>query len=102
MLVPTVSAIYVYPIKSLRGVQLDSAWLEKRGFQHDRRWMLVNSKGTFLTQRKIRRMALFDTAIGDRSLTVSLEGHGSIEVPYVHQGERRLVRIWRSKVLAET
>ncbi len=44
--------ITVYPIKSTAGHDLDSARVEPRGLEHDRRLMLVAPDGTFITGRE--------------------------------------------------
>ncbi|MDQ7015948.1 MAG: PGPGW domain-containing protein, partial [Gammaproteobacteria bacterium] len=54
----TISSLIIYPCKSLRGISLDSVLLEARGLQDDRRWMVVDSNGEFITQRQQPRMAL--------------------------------------------
>ncbi|WP_194776404.1 MOSC domain-containing protein [Pararhodonellum marinum] len=66
-----VSAIYIYPIKSLGGIALPSAKAEIKGFQHDRRWMLVDESGTFLTQRKYPQMALLQVTLENDGLRIS-------------------------------
>src|SRR6478752_4697281 len=38
----TISQLFIYPVKSLGGFPVDSAVLTDRGFQYDRRWMLVD------------------------------------------------------------
>ena len=43
--------IYIYPIKSLGGLKQENAKAFQRGFQFDRRWMLVDETGKFITQR---------------------------------------------------
>lgn len=90
----TIQEIVVYPIKSLRGVSLQSTEVEARGLRHDRRWMLVDAAGLFLTQRKLHKMALIDTTIDGAGLTVSLEGCGSVAVPFQAEGEARTVQVW--------
>lgn len=64
------SEIYIYPIKSVGGISLQSAVVEQRGLQHDRRWMLVDEQGTFLTQREIPQMALLGTAVDSQHLMI--------------------------------
>jgi uncharacterized protein len=64
------SEIYIYPVKSLGGISLQSATAERRGLQHDRRWMLTDEQGRFLTQREIPHMALLGTAIEPPHLVV--------------------------------
>ena len=58
-----VSALYIYPVKSLGGIALDSAMVLPKGLQYDRRWMLVDENNQFLTQRVHAAMALFKTAM---------------------------------------
>ena len=58
-----VSALYIYPVKSLGGFSVAEARITATGFEHDRRWMLVDSDGKFITQRQLPAMALLQTAI---------------------------------------
>lgn len=64
------SDIFIYPIKSLGGISLSNSKVEKRGLQFDRRMMLVDEKGEFLTQRDFPEMALLKTIIFDSNLVV--------------------------------
>lgn len=66
----TLSEIWIYPIKSLGGISLREAVAERRGLRYDRRWMLVDERGRFVSQREIPQMALLGTAIGESFLTV--------------------------------
>ena len=96
----TVSGLNIYPIKSLRGISLERSPVEKRGLRYDRRWMLVDSQGIFLTQRKIARMALFDTEITADGLRVQVHGMPPVDVPFEPQGGTRKVEVWGSIVTA--
>ena len=57
------TAINIYPIKSLAGISLTESVVGSRGLRYDRRWMLVTPEGKFLTQREYPAMALIGTAI---------------------------------------
>lgn len=46
------SGLFVYPIKACAGVALDRARLVARGLELDRRYMLVDRSGRFVTQRE--------------------------------------------------
>ncbi|MDE2393625.1 MAG: MOSC N-terminal beta barrel domain-containing protein, partial [Cytophagales bacterium] len=46
-----VSHLYIYPIKSLGAVSLSESVMEKEGLRGDRRFMLVDAAGQFITQR---------------------------------------------------
>lgn len=62
--------IWIYPIKSLGGIRLRSARVLEKGLLHDRRWMLVDQHGEFMTQRTFPKMALFRPSIIDDMITV--------------------------------
>ena len=64
------SDIYIYPIKSLRGIRLENVQLEIRGLKNDRRFMLIDGEGVFMTQRTVRQMALLHTALKDDKIHV--------------------------------
>jgi uncharacterized protein YcbX len=55
------SEIWVYPVKSLGGIRLQESNVTHRGLEHDRRWMLVDDQGVFLSQRENPELALFET-----------------------------------------
>jgi uncharacterized protein YcbX len=66
----TVSELYIYPIKSLGGIALNSATLTDRGFEHDRRWMLVDDNNQFITQREVNAMALLKPQLTEQGLLI--------------------------------
>ncbi|MEL7533642.1 MAG: MOSC N-terminal beta barrel domain-containing protein [Bacteroidota bacterium] len=64
------SEIYLYPIKSLGGISVSQAQLTDRGLQYDRRWMLVDESGKFLSQRGFRAMALLEIRLEGENMVV--------------------------------
>src|SRR5215211_8304110 len=75
------SGLYVYPIKSCAGISLQSADLSATGLCHDRRWMLVDETGEFMSQRAHPRMALISTHLSDEHLTVGASDMPNLQVP---------------------
>ena len=77
------SEIWIYPVKSLGGMALTEAKVEPRGLQHDRRWMLVDETGRFVSQREIPAMVLLGTAIEPGHLVVFVKNEPaeSIRIP---------------------
>jgi uncharacterized protein len=65
------SEIWIYPVKSLGGIRLTSAKVMEKGLLYDRRWMLVDEQGTFMTQRIYPQMALFRPAINGDTITIT-------------------------------
>lgn len=69
------SGIYIYPIKSLGGVSLAESYIEERGLQYDRRWVLIDDEGMFITQRKYPLLSLLQVDVLDNQLVVSHQDH---------------------------
>ncbi|MEM9980721.1 MAG: MOSC N-terminal beta barrel domain-containing protein, partial [Cyanobacteria bacterium P01_D01_bin.2] len=76
----TLSQLNIYPVKSAAGIALDQATVEARGLQFDRRWMVTDLQGKFMTQRKHPRMALMRVSVGDH-LCIEAPGQTALEIP---------------------
>lgn len=101
------SQIYIYPIKSLGGISLQSAKVEELGLQYDRRWMLVDKNRMFLTQREHPQMALLQVNIKDDKLEVShkVKPISNLLIPIYHHlptsnYSNIVVNIWNDVVIA--
>lgn len=77
-----VSQLFVYPIKSCRGIAVESARVLARGLEYDRRYMLVDAAGRFLTQRRYPQMALIETAFTADGITVRAPGKEPLQLPF--------------------
>src|SRR5215472_11593177 len=97
---PTVQALNIYPIKSARAVQLDSARLAATGFEWDRQWMTVDAADSFVTQRTHPLLARVVPSLGPTSLTLSAEGLASLEVPLAIEGTPVTVQIFNDTCIA--
>lgn len=94
-------SITIYPVKSCRGIALTSAQVEKRGLARDRRWMVVDEAGKFVTQREEPRLALVDVVITDGSIVLSTPEQGSVSIPITTEdGARVEVETWGRRVSA--
>jgi uncharacterized protein YcbX len=98
---PIVSGLFIYPVKSLRGLAVAAAALDEFGLVGDRRFMLVDDRNQFLTQRTVPRMALIATELGRDSLILRNPHHGSAAVGLGEPGAPLTVQVWRDTVEAE-
>jgi uncharacterized protein YcbX len=97
----TLSALHIYPVKGLKGIQLTEARCTDRGLEHDRRWMVVDPSGVFLTQRDHPRMATVWTDIAGEELLLSAADAGEVAVPLDPAMAPPLrVRVWNSDCTA--
>lgn len=90
-----VQSLHIYPLKSARGIEVSEAQVGDRGFEHDRRFMLVDERGGFLSQRQLPQMALLETEIQGELLVVRRAGQGSLQVPLrPGEGAAVSVQVW--------
>lgn len=88
--------INVYPVKSLDGFSPSSATVEEKGLQHDRRWMLIDDNGTFMSQRTTRKMTYLRATIEDNYLVISEKQNAmnSCRVLIAQEGASVQVTVW--------
>ncbi|WP_226895522.1 MOSC domain-containing protein [Luteolibacter marinus] len=99
-----VSGLFLHPVKSLRGFPVDRANVDDLGLEGDRRFLVIDDAGKFLTQRTVPRMARVATALCEEFLHLSEQDAGSITVPLAPdtRADLRPVTVWRdSGMLAE-
>jgi len=77
-----VSQLFIYPIKSLGGISLNKATVTERGFEYDRRWMLIDENQRFLSQREVAQMSLLKVKIEDAGLLVSHTTNKPLLIPF--------------------
>ena len=96
-----VSELFIYPVKSLGGISVSNAVVTDRGFQYDRRWMLVDKNNEFMTQREFAEMTLLQTEITEGALKVYHKKTGaSILIPFEPEGETISVQVWSDRCKA--
>ncbi|PTY05895.1 molybdenum cofactor biosysynthesis protein [Opitutaceae bacterium EW11] len=94
------AAIYVYPVKSCRGFPVAERALDNLGFVGDRRFMIVDENGKFVTQRTHARLARVDAVLETEALRLTESDNGSVRVPLDDpNASTRTVQIWKNEGL---
>lgn len=93
------SALHLYPVKSGAGLAPASATVEPRGLAHDRRWMIVDESGTFLTGRQLPKLVLLRGMPQGGGLQLAAPGMEDlrVDVPPA-SAPRRQVTVWKDTV----
>ena len=89
-----IASLHIYPVKSCRGIDVHEALITPTGLEWDRRWMIVDTNGRFLTQREHPKLATITVAVGNGRLALSADGHPPLVVDTAHGGLPRTVTIW--------
>ena len=90
-----VSALYYYPIKSCGAVQVEAADIDACGLRNDRRLLVIEPDGTFITQREQPRLALVNPVIDGDDLTLTAPDMEQLAVRLGDDGAPHRVRIFR-------
>lgn len=99
-----VSALYIYPVKSLPGIAVTEARLLPAGLEYDRRWMLVDEYNIFLSQRVRPEMTQLPVRIEKQNLVITHRLTGGeliIPIKETYSGEFAEVTIWDDTCRAE-
>jgi len=99
----TVTQLSIYPVKSCRGIGLTSMAIGEWGPEWDRRLMLIDENGKFVTARKHPQLLTVVVALGIGELVLSATGHNTIRLrpEALEKAQRRVdSTIWRDQVEA--
>lgn len=97
-----VTDIFIYPIKSCQGIQLQTAEVTPKGFVWDREFMLVNSQGRFITQRQYPDLARIKVTISADliDLEVNNSSFPPLQFSPTVTGKELPVMVWRDRTFA--
>jgi uncharacterized protein YcbX len=96
------SELYLYPVKSARGIPLSTGQLDGFGLARDRRWMVVDQAGRFVSQREAHQLALVEVGLDGADLLV--DGPGMSELRVVTppaDAPAEPVTVWADTCLAQ-
>ncbi|WHZ10525.1 MAG: Flavodoxin reductases (ferredoxin-NADPH reductases) family 1 [Burkholderiaceae bacterium] len=96
-----VERLFIYPVKSCAGIELAEALLLATGLEWDRRWMVVDAAGTFVTQRTLPRMALVRPAFEAGALLLHAPGMPALPVPLQSNAPTLTVQVWDDSLAAD-
>lgn len=92
---PLVTGLFIYPIKSGAPISLPTAWAESRGLAMDRRFMICDPEGKFITAREEPRLLQLVSTLVHDGLIFSAPGKLPFYLHYedIHD-QRRQVQVW--------
>lgn len=73
-----VESLHIYPVKGLPGIEVKQARVQQRGLEYDRRFMLTDANGKFITQRTHPELTQFHISIQQDVISVTHRDVGSI------------------------
>ena len=95
-----IARLFVYPVKSCAGVELQEAVLTETGLDLDRAWMVVDSEGEFVTQRELPRLALVKVQLKFSEVVLRAPGMLALHLQIDTVEAPTRARVWNDEVSA--
>lgn len=98
-----IKELWIYPVKSLAGNAVSSATLAGRGFIDDRRWMLIDENGRFISQRQHAHLARWQAQAEEEDLVLEHLDTGEqlrIKEARADEGPLVEVQVWNDQFSA--
>ena len=95
-----VSGLFIYPVKSCRGIPLNELEITAQGPKYDRQWMLVDGDNNFITLRNESQLSQIKTSVQGPFLHLYYGANKTL-IPIADECEvTESVTVWGTEVLA--
>lgn len=101
-----ISQLYIYPVKSCAGVAISEMTFDHSGPVGDRRFVIVDENGGFLSQRELPQMANIQPSLSPTRLSLSFHSvekkslkNTDISIDIHQRGLLSRVQVWGDEVL---
>lgn len=95
-----VSSLHIYPVKSTSNISLDTMNLGSLGPESDRRWMVVDGNGRYLTQRRFPLMCKISSRLTPDGIVISADGSEDLILTNSSYKQESDVVVWHDTVSA--
>jgi uncharacterized protein YcbX len=98
----TVRSLHIYPIKACAGIDLCASVVDGAGLAWDRRWLVIDAQGHFLSQRTVPQMACIRPTLTDTSLVVTAPGLPNLAIG-LNEGRATVITevgVWGARIAA--
>jgi hypothetical protein len=96
----TIARLFIYPVKSCAGIEVQDVTLTPTGLALDRAWMVVDARGEFVTQRELPRLALVRPELTAHELVLRAPGMPALPLALGGGTAPTMVRVWGEMVPA--
>ena len=99
---PKVSALSIYPIKSTAGISLQQAWVDDLGLTFDRRFVICDNKGQFITGRSQPKLCLVQSSLTETGLRLIAPNMMPLTLTYQEFSQQyKEVNVWGDSIAGQ-
>lgn len=98
---PFVQSLHIYPIKSTAGITLSHSWVDDFGLSFDRRFVITDLDGQFITARTQPTLCLIQCHLSPDGLVLTAPNMPQLEINFARFSEQyHQVTVWKDQVNA--
>lgn len=97
-----ITELYIYPIKSCKGISLPQTLVEEKGLKHDRRYMLIDKQGKFITGRTHPQLTQIKIEFSKKVLLINAPKQATLTIqPEQFSPQTLAAQVWSDTVQAQ-
>lgn len=98
---PSVQSLHIYPIKSTAGISLSKSWVDDLGLSFDRRFVLTDLNGQFITARTQPALCLIQSHLTPEGLILTAPNMPALAIQFKNFSEQyHQVTVWKDQINA--
>jgi uncharacterized protein YcbX/ferredoxin len=98
----TINNLHIYPIKSTKGISLPSASIDELGLAFDRRFIVSDNSGQFITARTEPTLCLVETKITEHGIKLSAPNMSTLSLTYKDFSSKyQTVTVWDDEIAGQ-
>lgn len=98
---PFVQSLHIYPIKSTSGITLSHSWVDDFGLSFDRRFVVTDLGGQFITARTQPKLCLIQCHLTPDGLVLTAPNMPRLEIVFANFSEQyHQVAVWKDQINA--
>jgi len=102
VLSPILQSLHIYPIKSTAGISLSNSWVDERGLSFDRRFVVSEPNGQFITARTEPTLCLIRVNLTESGLTLTAPDMPALVINYRELSTNyQKITVWNDDIQAQ-
>jgi uncharacterized protein YcbX/ferredoxin len=99
---PSLQSLHIYPIKSAAGISLSTSWVDDLGLSLDRRFVITDKNGQFITARTEPTLCLIKVNLSAQGLILTAPDMPALHLLYQELSPiYKKVTVWQDEIQAQ-
>jgi uncharacterized protein YcbX/ferredoxin len=98
----SIQSLHIYPLKSAAGITLSNSWVDDHGLNFDRRFVITDPSGQFITARTEPTLCLIKVNLSEHGLVLTAPDMPALHISYQNLSQTyKTVTVWTDDIQAQ-